>query len=80
MTPNQQHQSTEALAVDWLWQNISESIFWDKFPEESTLISGDIHIPLRHTAGWVEESPCAKNQLNLLSRFNTVLTCDRWTH
>ena len=46
----------------------------------NTLTFGDTLISLQYSAAWVEENPCAKNQLDPSSHYDTVPACDRHTH
>ena len=62
------------------WRNFSESKVWRKIPEASALILGDTGISFKHSVTQAEERLCAKNELDPLSRFDTIPACDRHTH
>ena len=51
---------------------------WDKVPEGSSLIFGDIQITIQHNLGVTESSLFwTKNQFDLLGYFNTTSACDQ---
>ena len=52
---------------------------WHKLPEGSALIFGDTRISFQHSAGWLQGSCRAKNQLDSFIPFDETPTCDKQT-
>jgi len=52
----------------------SRSGVWDKVPEGSTLIFGDVRISFQHNVGQVERKLPCQNQLDSFSRFDRTPT------
>jgi len=54
----------------------SRSGVWDKVPEGSTLIFGDVRISFQHSVRQVERKLPCQNQLDSFSRFDRTPTCN----
>jgi len=73
------HTSSTVDEFCWQQDRRAMSKVWDKVPEGSTLVFWPTRISLHHSVGWLKEASTWKNQLNLLSRFDTLMARHRHT-